>query len=75
MDDLAKKNRAAFLASIDAYMDWGFTAEERAEHRREDAEYLTQRRAEFAAEDRATRDAEADARIYERQRAHDRAFG
>jgi hypothetical protein len=71
---LARKNRAAFHASVDAYMAWGRTPEELAEDRAEDEAYFAQRAAEDALEDRATREADADERIYQRQRARDRAF-
>jgi hypothetical protein len=71
---LARKNRDAFHRSVEAYMNWGLTPEEIASNQAEDEAYFAQRRAEFAAEDQATREADADERIYQRQRARDRAF-
>lgn len=72
--ELAARNRRAFLASVNSYLAWGLTAEEQAEHAREDAAYLAQRAAEYAGPAAAGELLLRDERIEERMRARDRAF-
>lgn len=72
--ELAARNRRAFLASVDSFLEWGRSPEQLAEDRAEDEAYLAQRAAELEGPAAAGELLLKADRIEERMRAHDRAF-
>lgn len=73
--ELIARNRRAFLASVDAFLQWGKSPEQLKADAQEDEAYFAQRRAELDSVAEQGDQQLKDERQYERMRAHDRAFG
>ena len=72
--EMAARLRRQHADSVTAYMEWGLTDEEKAQHARDDAEYDAARRAELSGNAERGEQLLRDERIEERMRAQDRAF-